>query len=96
MRKGNNQSLKVLLDQLLDSYRLKDGISEVDVRNSWSQIMGAPIAKHTSEIYIKNKVLYVQLDSSVLREELHYAREKIISNINAHVGRELITRVILK
>jgi hypothetical protein len=37
----------------------------------------------------------VKLNSSVLREELSYGKEKIIKIINEKMGSELITKLIL-
>lgn len=75
--------------------KLDGKLEEVDVRNAWEQIMGTPIARHTTKIELRNKVLIVQLDSSVLRQELSYGKEKIITAINQHFHRELVQEVLL-
>jgi predicted nucleic acid-binding Zn ribbon protein len=54
------------------------------------------IAKHTKDIYIKNKQLFVTLDSSALRNELSMAKTKIIKMLNEAVGSEIINDIILK
>ena len=41
-------------------------------------------------------MLYVELTSSVLREELSYGREKIIRLLNDELGREVVTDVVLR
>ena len=51
--------------------------------------MGKNAASLTSKLVIKNKVLYVYLDSSVLRNELLMMREKLISRINEMAGERL-------
>ncbi|MDX1784359.1 MAG: DciA family protein, partial [Aequorivita vladivostokensis] len=40
--------------------------------------------------------LYVQLSSSVLREELSYGKEKIVKLLNEELGKELIKKVVLR
>ena len=96
MRKTNNQSLKEVIEQMLNTYRLKGKLNEVEIINSWEGIVGKMIAKHTSEIYVRNKKLFVHLDSSVVREELSYAREKLLKSLNDVVGEDVITEIVLK
>jgi hypothetical protein len=45
---------------------------------------------------LKGNTLYVELTSAVLREELSYGKEKIISMINDELGREVVKEVILR
>jgi hypothetical protein len=37
----------------------------------------------------------VKLDSAALRNELAYARTKIISDLNAELGEEMVTELVL-
>lgn len=95
-RDSNEESLKSAIDRLLKVYRLDRKMSEVNIVNSWEKLMGKTIASRTEEIFILNKVLHVRLDSSVLREELSYAKSKIIELINAEAGQPIIEDVVLK
>ncbi|MCE3278587.1 MAG: hypothetical protein K0S44_778 [Bacteroidetes bacterium] len=58
--------------------------------------MGKMIANHTKDLYIKNKQLFVTLDSSALRNELSMARTKIIKMMNEAAGMEVINDIILR
>ena len=58
--------------------------------------MGGIIAKHTTGLYVKNKKLYVKLDSSVLRNELHMERTNITNMINKELGKKVIDEVVLR
>jgi len=44
----------------------------------------------------KNSILYVELTSSVLREELNYGKDKIIKMINEELRREVVKDVVLR
>tara|TARA_Y100000768_G_C23797578_1_gene595565 strand:- start:387 stop:683 length:297 start_codon:yes stop_codon:yes gene_type:complete len=94
-KEENQQSLEQAIQAYLEFYKLSGKLTEVDLRNSWSAIMGPSIARHTTEIYLKKKILVVHLDSSVIRNELSYAKEKIVTKINEHFGREVIEEVLL-
>ena len=48
------------------------------------------IARDTTHLYIKHKTLYVKLNSPALREELGYAKSKLIKSLNKAAGVEVI------
>ena len=58
--------------------------------------MGKAISKYTTGIKLDRQVLYIQLSSSVLREELSYGKTKIIMMINEEMGKEIINKIILR
>ncbi|SMO40761.1 DUF721 domain-containing protein [Solitalea koreensis] len=93
-KKSNEQTMKEAIDLLMETYRLKEKYAEVNIVESWAQIMGPTVANLTTEIYIRNKKLYICLDSAVLRKELSMAKEKIIEVVNEKAGARTILDVI--
>ena len=61
------------------------------VLKAWDDVLGPSITRQTTSKKVQNKVLVVQLDSSVVRKELLMVKSKIIASINEHLGREAIT-----
>lgn len=96
MSRHNEHTLKEAIEQLLKAYKLDSKLAERKLIASWQQVMGAMIAKHTTDLYIKHKQLFVTLDSAALRNELALAKTKIVKLLNDEVGSEVITEVILK
>jgi hypothetical protein len=45
---------------------------------------------------LKGSTLYVSLTSAVLREELSYGKQKIITMINEELRKEVVTVLILR
>ena len=58
--------------------------------------MGDNINSYTSEITLRKHTLYINLSSSVLREELSYGKEKIIKLLNEELNAEIIRKIILR
>ena len=96
MSKHNEQNIKQVIDQLLKAYKLDDRLAERKLINAWEAVMGKMISNHTKDIYIKNKQLYIVLDSAALRNELSMGRTKIVSMMNEAAGQEVINEVILR
>lgn len=96
MRKSNEQSIKDVISEMLSSYQIKDKLAEVDIVQQWEKLMGKLIAKNTQKIYIKDKKLFLYIESSALKQELTYSKSKIIDIINKESGTQLIHEVIIR
>jgi predicted nucleic acid-binding Zn ribbon protein len=95
MKKGNQKTLAVAIEEYLKSFRMDGKLAEVRAISAWEKLMGPAIAKHTKSIFIKNKILYISFDSAVLREELSYAKDKIKAMLNKEAGMDVIAEVFL-
>ncbi|HLP34078.1 MAG TPA: DUF721 domain-containing protein [Bacteroidia bacterium] len=96
MRKGNEQPIKDVISEMLSSYHIKDKLAEVDIVQQWEKLMGKLIAKNTQKLYIKDKKLFLHIESSALKQELTYSKSKIIEIINNESGTDLIHEVIIR
>ncbi len=94
MSKHNEHSLKDAINLLLKTYKLDERSLEKRMISSWEGVMGTMIAKHTTDIYIKHKQLFVKLASAALRNELTLAKSKIVKMLNDTIGHEVINDVI--
>ncbi len=94
-RISNELTLKEAIEMLLNAYGMKDRINESKLINSWETIVGSMIQRHTLDLHIKRKILYVKVDSAALRNELTYAKESLVKNLNKHVNAEVIKEIVL-
>lgn len=95
MAYSNEVTLKEAIQELLDHYKIRGKLNENRLTHSWEKIMGKVIANHTTNVYVKEGVLYIKLDSSVLRQELGYAKTKIIDRINEELEMRVVDDVVL-
>jgi hypothetical protein len=98
MAKRNNEHQKIsdILKEFVDSNKLRTGLDKVNVREAWENLMGNGVNNYTTAIKLERDILYVQLSSSVLREELSYGKEKIIAMLNEVLGKEVIKKLDLR
>ncbi len=97
MAKRNNDhiSMSDALKEFVSTNKLQKGIDQLDVKTAWNGMMGKAIENYTTDVQLRNDVLYVSLSSSVLRDELSYGKEKIIKMLNEELGKTLIKTLIL-
>jgi len=96
-RKNEEMVLGDLLKSFVGENKLDPkGLNQVQIREVWNNQMGPAIAKYTTGLKLKHDTLFVQLSSSVLREELSYGKEKIIRNLNEEMNQELVKKLVLR
>jgi predicted nucleic acid-binding Zn ribbon protein len=86
--------LKDAIDQMLEKYRLRNRFDQSYVVAHWDKIMGSAIATRTKSVYIKDRTLFLQIESAPLRSELFRAKAKIIELINREMGSDLLEEVV--
>jgi predicted nucleic acid-binding Zn ribbon protein len=92
-RTSNQSTLGEVIDKLMKAYRLDRKLKEMDVIQAWGEMMGLAVANRTKNIQIRNKTLFLTMDSAVMRDELSYGKEVIIQRVNEKAGFEMITNV---
>ena len=92
-RSMHHTSLGDAIDKLMKAYRLDGKLKEIEVLNKWEEMMGRAVFLRTKNIYIKNRVLHLELDSSVMRDELFHGKTVIIQRVNETAGFEMITDI---
>ncbi len=95
-RNSEHVSLSQALGKFLNSYKLREGVDEVEIQSIWKIIMGRDISNYTTSIKLKNQTLTVTILSSVVREELSYTKEKIIQSLNKRLGRKVVKKLVIR
>ena len=95
MRKTNDKSIKEALEQLLQVYKLRRKFDETSLIAAWPELMGNAIANRTKEIYIRDKKLFLRIESSVIKNELLMMRSQILEKMNDKAGAQVVEEMIL-
>jgi len=96
MRKANEQSLKEVLQELVETYRLKSRLTQTRIERIWRRLMGPTIAGYTKSIRVRKNTLYLTIESASLRQELSYGKDKICKVLNEELGEEVIREVVIR
>ena len=96
MKRNNTEQIGDVLRQFLRQQGLETPLNEYRLVDAWEDVVGPVIARYTTNLFIKNQVLYVSLSSSVIRQELMMGREMLIRNLNAQVGSQVIVNIVFR
>ena len=96
MRRNDAEQIGEMILKFFRQNGLESPLNEYRLVQAWRDVVGPAITKYTSNLYIKNQILYVHLTSSVLRQELMMGRDILVRNLNAKVGAQVIVNIIFR
>lgn len=94
MGRTNDKPLKEAIEQMLNVYKLKRRFDETSLIAAWPELMGKAVANRTSQLYIRDRKLYIKIDSSVLKNELLMIRSAIVNRMNEKAGSHILDDVV--
>ncbi len=89
------QHIGQAIKQLLKEYHLKPKFDEANVVASWERIVGKPVAKRTKRIYIRNKVLFIELDSPAMKSDLSFHKNHLLKTVEEEFGKGVLKEIVL-
>lgn len=95
-RLNNENTVGEVLKFIIKDNKLQAGMDQISVKEAWKSLMGNGVNSYTKNVVLKGTVLYVELSSAVLREELSFGKDKIIAMLNEELRRDIIKEVVLR
>lgn len=95
-KKGEGVSMKIAVEHYLKAMGIDRKVLETSVLNRWAELMGDAVDKRTDSKEIRDEILYLQINSSVMRSELFQMRSVIVKRINEAAGFSMIKDVFLQ
>lgn len=93
---SKDEPMRELIDKMLRSYGLGPKLDEVKLVKVWENVVGPMISKHTRNIYFREGNLMVELDSAPLRQELSFAKTKLLEKLNQEMGKNIVQKLVIK
>ena len=89
------QSLADIIARCLRADGLETPLKQRRVVDAWGRVVGKAVEKYTGEKFIRNQTLFVKITNPALRADLSMMRERLVKNLNAEVGAQIITDIKL-
>ncbi|GAB1415303.1 hypothetical protein MASR2M117_07090 [Paludibacter sp.] len=96
MRRRETENIKYVILQFLKQRKLDKPLMERKIIEAWSIVLGKNISKYTTNLVVKNRKLYVEISSSVLRHDLFMSRDEIVTSLNKQAGGNVIDEVVFR
>jgi predicted nucleic acid-binding Zn ribbon protein len=83
------------IQELLRTYHIKSKFDEANLVQSWERLVGKPVAKRTKKVVVRNKVLFVELDSPGMKHDLNLHKAQILELFAREFGKGVITDLVI-
>lgn len=94
MRKTNDKTIKEAIEQMMQVYKIKRKYEETGIASAWPDLVGKSVANRTKELFVKDKKLFLRIESSVIKHELQLMRVQIIDKINDRAQAVIVEEII--
>ena len=96
MRKSSTQRIGEVIRECLRDLQIDRKLKEVQLISGWESMMGKTVSSRTDRIYIRNRVLYIHVTSSVLKNELLMMRGEIMNKLNENAGEKMVEEIVIR
>lgn len=96
MKKTDAENVGGVILQYLRETGLETPLNEHRLIQAWSTVLGQAVSRYTKELRIYNQVLFVTVSSAAMRNELMMRRTELVARLNAEVGAQVITQIVLR
>lgn len=83
------------IQELLKSYHIKNKFDEANLVSSWERLVGKAVAKRTRKVFIRNKVLFVELDSPGMKHDLNLHKKQVMELFSKEFGPGIIAELVI-
>ncbi|MGB3779649.1 MAG: DUF721 domain-containing protein [Tunicatimonas sp.] len=93
-RRAESTTVGEAMRDLLNTYKLTARYEQTQLIQSWERLMGPPVARRTDKLFIKDRKLYVKLNSAPLKQELNLSKSKILALFLREFGEVIVVDVV--
>ena len=96
MRRNNINTIGQVIKKLIKNKKLSKRLDALKVLDVWKNIIGKDLEKYIKSTKFVDDKLYVNLRSSIVRNEMFYKKTQLIQRINKKLNKDVIKDIILK
>lgn len=96
IRRTYTRTIKDVVNDYLRENHLDSKLDEQEMIRLWYDITGKMVARATKSVTIRNRKMFVRIESSVIRNEISMIRDGLLKELNSRFNEPLIDDIILK
>lgn len=96
MFRRKSQPIQEIVQQLIREQGLETPLLQKRLMDSWSEVVGPMAAQYSEVQWIKEDKLYVHFTNASLRADFSMMRSELVKKLNAKVGSQIITDIVLR
>lgn len=94
MKRTYPRHIAAIIEEAMKMEGLEDTFNEQRAAAAWADVVGPAINRYTTRRYVDHGVMHVYLTSAPLKNELSFARERLVEALNRHVGAQVVSEIV--
>jgi predicted nucleic acid-binding Zn ribbon protein len=96
MRRKETQRISDIITEVTRNTDLGSKLQETRLMENWVNILGPMIGNSTRKLFISKRVLFVYIESPVIRHELFMMRTRLLEVLNQSVGENIVDTIVFR
>ena len=98
MENSRNSSRKLsdIILEVMRNENISKNMLNARAESLWKIVVGPTVNRSTKSVHVSNGTMYVELTSSVLRQELTMLRGEILERLNKACGEGVVKEIIFR
>lgn len=86
MSEDSIKNFRTAFNQFLKEENLEHTFKQKQLITNWEKLMGKTIASRTNQLFFKDKILFIKLDSAPLKQEMQNSKDKLLALVAKEIG----------
>lgn len=88
LRRKEAVGMQELVREFIKEMKLSSGVNARRVTEAWNTVSGA--SRYTLDVHFDKGILYCTMSSSVVRNQLYFQRDALVSSLNEHLQNDAL------
>lgn len=100
MKRNNNREASTVsigdsIRKFFEANHTSQKFDEAQLIASWERLLGKTIAKNTKKLFVKNRVLFVEVSSAPLKHKLNASKTKIKQLFHDEFKMDIVDEIVI-
>lgn len=96
MEKIEPKQVGELISEFINSSKMGSAMMEGEAKEVFKSVAGEYVASFVEDVYVRNMILYVGVQSAVVRSDINLRKRFYINKVNEILGAKVIKNIVLK
>lgn len=93
-RKSETTTIGDAIGDMMRQFNISGQFDEKRLIESWGKVMGPVVENRTKRLFMKKKVLFVELTSAPLKKELTMSKSKVMDLLSEKTGAGIVEDIV--
>lgn len=96
IRRSKTRNIAEIVREFLQENQLDTKLDEQEMIRLWYETTGRMVARATKSVEIRNRKMFVSIESSVIRNEISMIKTGLMQELNSRFAEPLIDDIVLR